>query len=62
MKRNTVLQKRARKRNWALYIARGMYANLKIFKPLLPEPDYNRLYNAITWAIQDLERQYPWKD
>lgn len=50
--------RRARKRNWALYVARGMAANLKLFKPLINEVDFARLYNAIDFVIKDLEDMY----
>jgi hypothetical protein len=62
MFRQTPKHRRASQRNWALFIARGFAGNLKHFKKLLPEPEYNRLHNAIDWTIQELERQYPWKD
>lgn len=47
-----------RRRNWGIYILRGVQGQLRYLKPLMSEPDYNRLENAVTWAIMDLQAGY----
>lgn len=55
----TKAQRKARSRNWALYIARGMLANSYWFKGILSPFQYRNLTDCLRDSIWELEQQYP---
>lgn len=55
----TKLQRKARSRNWALYIARGMLANANWFRGILSPFQHRNLCDTLKDCIWELEQQYP---
>lgn len=56
---DTPERKRARSRNWALYIARGMYANMYWLDRIVSPFAYRNLRDCLRDCIYELEQQYP---
>lgn len=59
---DTPARRQARSRNWALYVARGIYATVHctwIFKHTLSPFTYRVLKAAIRDVVYELEQQYP---
>lgn len=52
-------RKRARSRNWALYLARGMYTQTYWFRGILSPFGYRCMCDALRDVIFELEQQYP---
>lgn len=52
-------RRRALRRNWGLYVLRGMLANTKHLSGVMSAFGYTHLCNALRDAIFELEQQYP---
>jgi hypothetical protein len=59
---DTSARRAARNRNWALYVARGMYTMIlgnRVFRQTLSPFMYKTLCNVINDVCWELEQQYP---
>lgn len=59
---DTPARRQARSRNWALYVARGMFATINntwVFRNTLSPFTYRILKAAIRDVVYELEQQYP---